>query len=261
MPRHRLSLRPCTAPLSCSLQHLLKLSLSNLRPSLLQFVSIVLPHIPSLRFGLPAPQPSRRHHAQSLLGSSFHDPGTHHVLESHPERAAPLSRRDDERCHAIVSHCVLALRLMSGVHTAPPSCNLQPLLKLSLLSLRPSLLQFVSIVLPLLNHGNPIFEPVFVFYLFLFCLFFSDRKSLKFVRQCLILFVSSHVLGCHDALFDLCPSIPHSKHVDGSRLRFLALASSKPLLCRLYFFGRPAFCGSSGGYRRRGSCRSLRVYM
>ena len=96
---------------SYSLQHLLKLSLLSLRPSLLQFVSIVLPHSPSLRFGLPAPHPSRRHHAQSLLGPSFHYPGTHHVLESHPERAAPLSRCDDERCHAIVSHSVLALRL------------------------------------------------------------------------------------------------------------------------------------------------------
>ena len=33
-----------------------------------------LPHFPSLRLGLPAPQPSRRHYAQSLLGLSFHDP-------------------------------------------------------------------------------------------------------------------------------------------------------------------------------------------
>jgi len=38
--------------------------------------------------------------------------------------------------------------------TAPPSCSLKPLLNLSLLSLRPSLLQFVSIVSPLLNHGT-----------------------------------------------------------------------------------------------------------
>jgi len=53
------------------------------------------PHFPSLHLGLPGPQPSRRHHAQSLLGPSFHDPGTHHVLESHPEQAAPLSRRND----------------------------------------------------------------------------------------------------------------------------------------------------------------------
>jgi len=36
------------------------------------------PHSPSLRLGLPDPQPSRRHHAQSLLGPSFHDPRTHH---------------------------------------------------------------------------------------------------------------------------------------------------------------------------------------
>ena len=55
------------------------------------------PHSPSLHLGLPAPKPSRRHHAQSLLGLSFHDPRTHHVLESHPEQAVPLSRRDDER--------------------------------------------------------------------------------------------------------------------------------------------------------------------
>jgi len=33
MPRHRLTLRPCTAPPSCNLQPLLKLSLLSLRPS------------------------------------------------------------------------------------------------------------------------------------------------------------------------------------------------------------------------------------
>ena len=37
----QLSLRPCTAPLSSSLQPLLKLSLLSLRPSLLQTVSII----------------------------------------------------------------------------------------------------------------------------------------------------------------------------------------------------------------------------
>jgi len=50
--------------------------------------------------------------------------------------------------------------------TAPLSCILQPLLKLSPLSLGPSLLQFVSTVSPLLNHGNLIFEPVCVFLTF-----------------------------------------------------------------------------------------------
>jgi len=120
---HRLSLRPCSAPLFCSLQHLLKLSLLSRRPSLLQFVSIVSPHSPSLRFGLPAPQPLRRHHAQSLVGPSFHDPGTHHVLESHPEHASSLSRCDDERCHANVSHSVLALRLHLAACSPSSSCR------------------------------------------------------------------------------------------------------------------------------------------
>ena len=42
------------------------------------------PHSPSLRLNLPAPEPSRRHHAQSLLGPSFHDPRTPHVLNPTP---------------------------------------------------------------------------------------------------------------------------------------------------------------------------------
>jgi len=66
-------------------------------------------NFPSLRLGLIVPQPSTCRHAQSLLGSSFHDQRTHHVLESHPERAAPLSLRDDERRHAVGSHSTLAL--------------------------------------------------------------------------------------------------------------------------------------------------------
>jgi len=40
---------------------------------------------PSLRLGLAIPQLSKHHHAQSLLGSSFHDPRTPHALESHPD--------------------------------------------------------------------------------------------------------------------------------------------------------------------------------
>ena len=111
-------------------------------------------NFPSLRLGLIVPQPSTCRHAQSLLGSSFHDQRTHHVLESHPEQAAPLFRRDDAQRHAVGSHSALAL---------PLSCSLQTLLRLSLLSLRPSLLQFVSIVSLLLNHRNPILEPVCVF--------------------------------------------------------------------------------------------------
>ena len=55
------------------------------------------PHSPSLRLGLTAPQPSRRPHTESPLCPSFQDPRTPHILETHLERAAPLSRREDER--------------------------------------------------------------------------------------------------------------------------------------------------------------------
>ena len=81
------------------------------------------PHFPSLRLGVPTPQPSRRHHAQSLLGPSFHDPRTHYVLESPPEQAAPLSRCDDERCHAMGSHSALALRLYLAAYNTSSSCR------------------------------------------------------------------------------------------------------------------------------------------
>jgi len=146
------------------------------------------PHFPSLRLGLPAPQPSRRHHVQSLLGPSFHDPRTHHVLESQPKRAAPLWHRDNERRHAVGSHSALALRLYLA--------TLQTLLKLSLLSLGPSLFQFVSIVSLLLNHGNLIFEPTCVcFYIFLFCLCFSDRNELQLeVPVCNLVVVTTAIL-------------------------------------------------------------------
>jgi len=68
-------------------------------------------HFPRLHLGLTAFQPSKRHHAQSLMGPSFHDPRTPHVLESHHMRAAPLCHCDDERSHAVGSLSVLALRL------------------------------------------------------------------------------------------------------------------------------------------------------
>jgi len=81
------------------------------------------PHSPLWRLGVPAPQPSRRHHAQSLLGSSFRNPRTHHVLKFHPEQAAPLSRRDDERRHAFGSHSTRALRLYLAACNPFSSCR------------------------------------------------------------------------------------------------------------------------------------------
>ena len=77
------------------------------------------PHSPSLRLGLPAPS----HHAQSLLGPSFHDPRTHHVLESHPKHAAPLSRCNYERRHAVGSRPALALRLYLAAYNPSSRCR------------------------------------------------------------------------------------------------------------------------------------------
>jgi len=60
---------------------------------------------PSLRLDLLAHQPSKRHHAQSLRAPSFYDLTwrTPHVLESHPERAVPLFRRNKEWRNAVSS--------------------------------------------------------------------------------------------------------------------------------------------------------------
>jgi len=114
------------------------------------------PNSSSLRFGLTAPQPSRRHHVQSLLGPSFHDPRTPHVLESHPERAAPLSRRDDSVSDDMLSALTPPLHCASILQPAT-------LPQVVAFESGQSLLQFVSIISLLLNHGNPIFEPVCVF--------------------------------------------------------------------------------------------------
>jgi len=80
------------------------------------------PHFPSLHLSLTAPQPSTCHHAQSLLGFSFHNPRTHHVLESHSEQAAPLSRRDEPR-HAVGSHFALAQRLYLTAYNSSSGCR------------------------------------------------------------------------------------------------------------------------------------------
>ena len=115
------------------------------------------PHPPPLRLSLAAHQPSRRHPAQSLLDPSFHDPSqefwTSHVSNPTPSEP-PLSRRDDEQQHAVGSESALALRLYLA------ACNLSSSCRFWVLH---HLFQFASIIALLLNHGNPIFEPLCVF--------------------------------------------------------------------------------------------------
>ena len=129
------------------------------------------PHSSPLCLGLPTHQPSRRHHAQSLLGPSFHDPRTHHVLEFHPEQAAPLSRRDNERRHAVGSHSALALRLYLATCNPSSSCRFWVLDHLCS-NLTQSFLFCWITEIRFLNRC------VF-FYLFLFCLCFSDRNDFQ----------------------------------------------------------------------------------
>jgi len=129
------------------------------------------PHSPSLRLGLPTLQPSRRHHTQSLLGPSFHDSRTHHALESHPEQAATLSRRDDERWHAVGFHSALALHLYLAACNPSSNCRFW-------------VFDHVCSNLSQLFHFCWITDIWSLnlcvgFHCFLFCLSFSDRNELQ----------------------------------------------------------------------------------
>jgi len=129
------------------------------------------PQFPSLRLGVTAPQQLRCQHAQSLLGPSFHDSRTPHVLESHPERAAPLFHRNDERRHAVGSHSALALRLYLAAFNSSSSCRFWVLVH-------------VCSNLSRSFHSCWITETwslnlCVCFHLFLFCLCFSDRNEFQ----------------------------------------------------------------------------------
>jgi len=90
------------------------------------------PYFPSLHLGLPATQSSRCHHAQSLLGPSFNASCPRILPQA--SRASLPPRRWATTC------CRLSLRPC----TAPLSCSLRPLLKLSSLSLGPSVCSNLS---------------------------------------------------------------------------------------------------------------------
>jgi len=83
-------------------------------------------------------------------------------------RLSPAAMMSDDTPSALTPplHCASILQ-----PAAPP--------QVVALSFRPSLLQFFSIVSLLLNHRNLMSEPVCVFYLFLFCLCFSDRNEIQ----------------------------------------------------------------------------------
>jgi len=173
--------------------------------------------LPSLRLGLPIPQPSRRHHAQSL-GPVYHDPRTHHVLESHTERAAPLSRRDDERRHAAAAgyHSAFALRLhLAACNTSSICCfwvlehlcsNLSQSFHSSIFPA--STYRGLALVKTMPSSLSPLvcIHPAHQWHLLLLRLGFStkpQRQCLQFARVCGL---------CHH------PSLSNSGNVSGHHL-------------------------------------------
>jgi len=113
----------------------------------------------SLPCALAFPPPSHCHDWDATTRSPSWAPhfvtnnASYSRIPSRASSASPPPRRWATTC------CRLSLCSC----TAPVCCSLQPLLKLSLFSLGPSLLQFVSIVSLLPNHGNLVFKSVCVF--------------------------------------------------------------------------------------------------
>jgi len=69
------------------------------------------PHSPSLHLGLTVPQPSRRRHAQSLLGPSWPKNASCSRIPSQASCTSLPPRRWATTWHAVGSHSALALRL------------------------------------------------------------------------------------------------------------------------------------------------------
>jgi len=125
------------------------------------------PHSPSLRLDLPAP----RHHAQSCCAPHFMTQEL--IMFSNPTPSKPHLSPTAAMSNDTLSALTLPLHFLS--------CSLRPLLKLSLLSLNPSLLQFVSIVYFCWITEIRSLNLLVRFYLFPFriCLCFSDRNELQ----------------------------------------------------------------------------------
>jgi len=137
------------------------------------------PHSIPLPCALTFPPPSHRDATtpSPCWAPHFMTQETHHVLESHPEQAAPLSHRDDERWHAIGSrhavgsHSALAPRLHLAACSPSSSCRFWVLDHLC-----SNLSQSFHLcwVLEIRSLNLCV-----CFYLILFCLCFPDRIELQ----------------------------------------------------------------------------------
>jgi len=81
------------------------------------------PHPISLPCALALPRPSHRDTTTPSLYWAPHFMTQERIMFSNPRQAAPLSRRDDERRHAVGSHSALALRLYLTACNLSSNCR------------------------------------------------------------------------------------------------------------------------------------------
>ena len=111
--------RPCTAPLSCSLQHLIKLSLFSLRPSLSNLFESFRPI--SLPCALAFPPPSHRDTTTLSPWLSPHFMTQEHIMFSNPTPSEPRLSPAATMSDATPSALTLPLHCASILQpTTPP---------------------------------------------------------------------------------------------------------------------------------------------
>ena len=124
------------------------------------------PHSPSEPCALAFPLPSHRDATTPSPCWAPHFMTREHIIFLNPTpsklRLFPAATMSDDTPSALT----LPLHCASILQPAPPP----QVVAFESKTISARLLQFVSIVSPLLNLRNLIFEPVCVFYLFLFCL-------------------------------------------------------------------------------------------
>jgi len=123
------------------------------------------------------PRPSRRPMPSPSLCWAPHFMTQERLMFSTRQIPTRASRISLPPRLAVGSHSALSLRLYLAACNISSSCRF--------VGLGPSVLQFVWIVSPLLNHGNSIFKSVCVFYLFLFCSCFLIEMNFKFTLKSL----------------------------------------------------------------------------
>ena len=147
------------------------------------------PHHISFSCALAFPPPNHRDATtpSPCWAPPFVTPRTRHVLESHPMQVAPLSRRDNERWHAVGSDFALALHLYLAACNPSSSCRFWVWDHLCSNLSQSFHFCWIAEIWPL--------NRCVCFYLLLFCLCFSDRNKLQlWVPVCNLVVITTAIL-------------------------------------------------------------------